>query len=69
MEDGVVIADEDLCRQIRKQFPDCFTRCRKRRDLMADVLGTPLPDEILPLSNVPAIVPPFFLRPNAILVI
>ena len=26
-----------------------------------------LPDEILPLSNIPAIVPPFFLSPNAIM--
>jgi hypothetical protein len=62
-----VIADETLRRQIREQFPDCFARCQKRRDFMANVLGIPLPQEILPLSNVPAIVPPFFLKPNAVL--
>ena len=67
MEDGVVIADETLRRQIQTQFPDCFARCQKRRDFMTDVLGIPLPDEILPLSNIPAIVPPFFLSPNTIL--
>jgi len=67
MEDGVVIADEALRRQIRTQFPDCFARCQKRRVFMADVLGIPLPDEILPLSNIPALVPPFFLSPNTIL--
>jgi hypothetical protein len=30
-------------------------------------VGIALPAEILPLSNIPAIVPPFFLRPNTIL--
>ena len=34
---------------------------------MTDVLGIPLPDEILPLSNIPALVPPFFLSPNMLL--
>jgi hypothetical protein len=67
MEDGVAIADETLRGQLQTQFPACFARCRKRRDFMADVLGIPLPDEILPLSNIPAIVPPFFLDSNMIL--
>ncbi len=67
MEDGVVIADQALRRQIQAQFPDCFARCQKRRDFMSEVLGIPLPEEILPLSNIPAIVPPFFLSPNTIL--
>jgi Xaa-Pro aminopeptidase len=67
MEDGVVIADQALRRQIETQFPDCFARCQKRRDFMADVLGIPLPQEILPLSNIPAVVPPFFLSPTMIL--
>lgn len=69
MEDGVVIADETLRREIGEQFPDCLARCVKRREFMANVLGIPLPDEILPLSNIPAIVPPFFLRPNTILAV
>lgn len=67
MEDGVVIADETLRRQIQEQFPDCFARCGKRREFMEKTLGIPLPPEILPLSNIPAIVPPFFLSPNTIL--
>ena len=67
MEDGVVIADETLRRQIREQFPECFARCQKRRAFMMDVLGIEVPEEILPLANIPAIVPPFFLEPNTIL--
>ena len=34
---------------------------------MSDVLGIELPEEVLPLSNTCAIVPPFFLRPNTVL--
>jgi hypothetical protein len=67
MEDGVTIADKMLRRRIQEQFPDCFARCQKRRDFMTDMLGVPLPEEILPLSNIPAIVPPFFLSPDMIL--
>jgi hypothetical protein len=66
MEDGVVIADESLRRQIKERFPECFARCQKRRAFMTDVLGIELADEVLPLANIPAIVPPFFLEPNTI---
>jgi hypothetical protein len=68
MEDGVVIADEDLRRQLADQFPSCYARCLKRRDFMTGVLGIQLPEEVLPLSNIPAIVPPLFLAPNRVLV-
>ena len=67
MEDGVVIADETLRRQLQEQFPECFARCQKRRTFMMDVLGIEVPEEILPLANIPAIVPPFFLEPNNVL--
>jgi hypothetical protein len=29
-------------------------------------LGIDLPEEVLPLSNIPTIVPPFFLAPNEV---
>ena len=47
--------------------PDCYNRCQKRRLFMIDVLGIELPEEVLPLSNTAGIVPPFFLKPNAVL--
>ena len=34
---------------------------------MTEVLGVELPDEVLPLSNIPGIVPPFFLAANNII--
>ena len=66
MEDGVVLADKALREQLRNAFPDCYARCEKRRKFMTDVLGIELPEEVLPLSNIPAIVPPFFLAPNEV---
>jgi Xaa-Pro aminopeptidase len=67
MEDGVVIADETLRAQLQARYPDCFARCQQRREFMINVLGIALPEEVLPLSNIPAIVPPFFLAPQMVL--
>ena len=67
MEDGIVVADAALRAQLKESAPACFDRCQKRRSFMADVLGIELPEEVLPLSNTCAIVPPFFLEPNTIL--
>lgn len=67
MEDGIVIADGDLRAHLKESAPDCYDRCQRRRSFMSDVLGIELPEEVLPLSNTCAIVPPFFLRPNSIL--
>lgn len=66
MEDGVVIADGDLRKTLGDQYPECFERIKKRRTFMTEVLGIELPEEVLPLSNIPAIVPPFFLKPEIV---
>jgi Xaa-Pro aminopeptidase len=67
MEDGIVIADGELRDKLKKSFPDCYERCQTRRSFMTGVLGIELPEEVLPLSNTCAIVPPFFLAPNTVL--
>jgi len=67
MEDGIVIADAELRTKLKEAAPDCFDRCQKRRSFMNDVLGIELPEEVLPLSNTCAIVPPFFLSPNTVI--
>ncbi len=67
MEDGLVIADLSLRSELSERFPDCYDRCQKRRKFMIEELGIELPDEVFPLSNIPGIVPPFFLSPNTIL--
>lgn len=66
MEDGVAIADADLRAQLQREYPECYARCRARRQFMIDTLGFELADDVLPLSNIPAIVPPFFLKPRQV---
>jgi hypothetical protein len=66
MEDGVALADAELRRSLKALYPACFARCEQRRAFMIDVLGIDVSEEVLPLSNMPTIVPPFFLRPNQI---
>ncbi|MEZ4728975.1 MAG: hypothetical protein R3E79_17720 [Caldilineaceae bacterium] len=66
IEDGIVLADVTLRQQLADAYPACYARCQQRRQFMIDVLGIDLPEEVLPLSNIPGIVPPFFLSPNTI---
>ena len=67
MEDGIIIADQSLQSQLREQYPDVYDRCMSRRKFMIEELGFNLPGEILPLSNIPAIIAPFFLNYKKIL--
>jgi hypothetical protein len=67
VEDGVVLADSSLQRELGQRFPACLQRCRQRRAFMGEVLGIDLPPEVLPLSKIPALVPPFFLNPHLVL--
>lgn len=67
MEDGLVLADATLRAQLQAEFPACFARCQQRRQFMQNVLGIEIAEEVLPLSNIPAIIPPYLLRPNSIL--
>lgn len=66
MEDGVVLAGAELRAELQKDFPDCHARCEDRRRFMVETLGFELPDEVLPLSNIAAIVPPWLLRPQLV---
>ena len=67
MEEGVVLADADLRRSLAEQLPDCFARCQARRRFMTEVLGFELSESVLPLSNIPGLVPPFLLRPTQVM--
>ena len=67
MEEGIIIADNDLQADLLLHYPDIYARCMKRRKFMIEELGFNLPYEILPLSNIPGIVPPFFLNYRKIL--
>jgi hypothetical protein len=66
IEDGLVLADRTLRQQVKEQYRDCFERCQLRKRFMTETLGIELPEELMPLSNIPGIVPPFFLNPNKV---
>jgi hypothetical protein len=67
MEEGLVLADADLRQALAGTFPDLLARCQARRRFMIDVLGFELDESVLPLSNIPGLVPPFLLRPGLVL--
>ncbi len=67
MEDGYALADAALQRELRTRYPACYQRCLARRDFMRTTLGLPVGDDVLPLSNIPSIIPPYFLSPNTLL--
>ncbi|MGB9610234.1 MAG: hypothetical protein ACPL7M_04620, partial [Bryobacteraceae bacterium] len=66
MEDGYLLADAALQNELSGRWPDLIGRCLRRRDFMRDVLGLPVHDDLLPLSNLCGIVPPFLLRPRLV---
>lgn len=61
IEDGIVLADEGLRRSLSTLYPEMWGRVLARRDFMRDSLGIDLHDDVLPLSNIPAFLPPFLL--------
>ena len=61
IEDGVALADEATRSEFAAKFPEAWSRIEKRRAFMMDVLGIRLKPEVLPFSNIPAWLPPFWL--------
>jgi Xaa-Pro aminopeptidase len=66
MEDGLVLADAGLRKRLKEQHPACFARCQARRQFMIKRLGFSVSEDVLPLSNIPGLVPPFFFNPNLV---
>jgi len=64
IEDGVAIADAALRSQLAALYPDAWDRIEARRRFMRESLGIAVGDDVLPLSNLPAFLPPFLLRPD-----
>ncbi len=64
IEDGIALADETLRAEFAQQYPEAWERIQKRRDYMQSVLGIQLKPEVLPFSNIPAYLPPFWLAPQ-----
>jgi Xaa-Pro aminopeptidase len=64
IEDGIVLADEELRAEFERKYPEAWGRIQARRRFMEDVIGIRLKPEVLPFSNIPAYLPPYLLRPE-----
>lgn len=67
IEDGIALADEALRDELAGRFPDAWQRITARRAFMGSELGVRLAPEVLPLSDMPAYLAPFLLRPDHVM--
>jgi hypothetical protein len=67
IEDGIALADAALRDALAARFPATWQRIEGRRAFMADQLGIELAPEVLPLSDMPAYLPPFVLRADHVM--
>jgi hypothetical protein len=67
IEDGIALADEALRDELASRFPDAWQRIQARRTFMDAELGIDLAPEVLPLSDMPAYLPPFLLRADHVM--
>jgi Xaa-Pro aminopeptidase len=67
-EDTVVVADAALRDELEASHPDVWRRTAARQAFLRDQLGLEIADELLPLSTIPAYLPPFWLSPDSALV-
>jgi hypothetical protein len=64
IEDGIALADSDLRAAFERKYPEAWERIQARRRFMRDQLGITLKPEVLPFSNIPAYLPPFWISPR-----
>ncbi len=61
-ESTVLLADENLKKDIQNEYPDMWDRMMKRLDYMKNVLNIPVSDDILPMCSTVAYLRPFLLN-------
>lgn len=64
IEDGIAVADAALRGELAARFPAAWGRIEARRRFMGETLGIELHPDVLPLSNLAGVLPPFLLRPD-----
>ncbi len=60
-EDTVALADASLRAELKARHPGLWARAQGRRQLMSEALGITLAEELLPLTDGTAYLPPFWL--------
>jgi hypothetical protein len=66
-EDSVIIADEALRADLERLYPEVHARIETRRLFVRNQIGVDLKPSILPTSNIPLCLPPFWLSPGKLL--
>ena len=61
-ESGVMLADEELRKNIQEEYPEVWSRIIDRRRYMKEELGIDISEEIIPTSIVTAYCRPFLLN-------
>lgn len=64
VEDTVIVADNNLREKIKLEYKNTWKRIEIRRNMMKNLLGIKIGEEILPLSNIQAVLWPFLLNIN-----
>jgi hypothetical protein len=67
VEDGIALADPSLRKEFAERYPAAWERIQRRRAFMKDKLGVSLKPEVLPFSNIPCYLAPFWLSPGMVL--
>ena len=62
VEDGIIIADEKLRKELMEEYPDVWARIQERRNYMIDELGIKIKPEVLPLSDTCARYSPYMMN-------
>lgn len=69
MEDGYLLADDELAAAIGNLDPGVVDRAGRRREFMRSALGLPVHDTVFPLGNICGMIAPFLLAPERVLVL
>jgi hypothetical protein len=67
IEDGIALADEPMRDAFAATYPEAWARIQARRRFMTEELGIRLKPEVLPFSNIPAYLPPFWLSADLVM--
>lgn len=61
-EDSVVVAGPKLRQELREQYPDVYARIIKRQQVVREVLGIQIHDDLMPMSNLSFVYYPYMLN-------
>lgn len=68
-EDTVLLADEQLRKELEEKYPEFWYRVQKRRKFMKEQLGINITEDLLPLSDTCGYFTPFWLENGLVLTV